>query len=279
MATKKPKPGEKPRSSGGRRNGSARGFLERYLGGDRERVWHELRQLGVGWQEHEQCDEVERVVLEAMTRARSNVTILIERLRAQGYRFGDPWNEDGAREPLAPPDEHTTTFVAWLEERFGPLPLTVRTWIEVVGDVSFLGVHPEWPRDLISDPLVVEFEYKSWPWAKRDRAFARTHFESEREAWEDSAQDGPECAGAFALDVAPDALHKANISGGAPYGVLVPDASVDATFRFDDGLLLPFVAYLRLAFRCGGFPGLWNRDAGKRVWASRHALAEGLLDL
>jgi hypothetical protein len=57
------------------------------------------------------------------------------------------------------------------------------------------------------------------------------------------------------------------------------DASVDATFRYDDGALLPFIEYLRLAFRCGGFPGTWRRNCGPAVTAARRALSRGLLDL
>ncbi len=254
-------------------------LLQRYLDGDRERVWHELRQLGGHVRDPDLIEQAEPVVREAMSRAGRNVQTLIERLRGQGYRFGDPWNEDGARKPHAPPDEHTPAFVSWLEKRFGHLAMTARTWIEVVGDVSLLGVHPDWPKNLVSDPLVVEFEYKSWRWAEKNRLAARDHFEGEHESWADSRRDGHDFVGAFTLDVAPDALHKANISGGAPYGVIVPDASVDATFRYDDGVLVPFVEYLRLAFRNGGFPGTWRRDCGRTVEASRRALAEGLLEI
>lgn len=255
------------------------GCLQRYLDGDRQRVWHELRQLGTRWRELDEREEIEAVVREAMTRASRNVTTIIERLRAQGYRFGDPWSEEHACEPLAPPDEHTPAFVAWLEQRLGPLPLSARLWIELVGDVNLLGIHPSWPRELVADPLVVEVEYKSWLWAQRDRTAVRAQLESARQGWEDYARDGLGDVGCFAIEVAPDALHKANISGGAPYGVLVPDGSVDAMFRFRDGIVLPFIEYLNLAFRHGGFPGLWTHDGGPQTWTQRKALAEGLLEL
>ena len=90
---------------------------------------------------------------------------------------------------------------------------------------------------------------------------------------DDEDNDGP-----FVLDVAPDALHKADISGGAPYGFLVPDVGVDGMFRYDDGVLIPFVEYLRLTFSSGAFPGLRN-DHGPAVWRFRTKLAEGLLRL
>jgi len=54
--------------------------------------------------------------------------------------------------------------------------------------------------------------------------------------------------------IAPDALHKANTSGGDPYVVEVPNAAADGVLNFErhHGY---FVEYLRLVFRFGGFPG------------------------
>ncbi len=59
----------------------------------------------------------------------------------------------------------------------------------------------------------------------------------------------------FGLELAPDSYHKYDISGGAPYAMAVPAASID-------GLLLnewhdtTFVDYLRTCLRFGGLPGL-----------------------
>lgn len=61
--------------------------------------------------------------------------------------------------------------------------------------------------------------------------------------------------GPLDLDLAPDYLHKADISGGAPYGIRLPNASADALFE-NEVHGLHFVPYLRLCFRWAGFPGL-----------------------
>lgn len=238
-------------------------LLDRYMDGDRERVWHELRQLGAAVREPQHLGDATAVAREAMTRARENVETLIERLRAQGYEFG---SDAGATVPWAPPDEQTPGFVGELIVEFGPIPLTLQAWIEVVGDVSLLGTHPAFPSELVMDPLVVEVEYKSWarPSLK--------HFRDAREVHED--EDG-----LFFLDVAPDDLHKAKISGGAPYGIAVPDACADGHFRFADGVVLSFVGYLNLSFANGGFAGLRKRNPGKEGWVARHKLSEGLLGI
>lgn len=57
------------------------------------------------------------------------------------------------------------------------------------------------------------------------------------------------------LDLAPDALHKANTSGGPPYAVGLPFLGADPPFENEEHQLT-FVEYLRLALRFAGFPGL-----------------------
>jgi len=253
-------------------------LLARYQAGDRDAVWLELRQLGSRVREPPYHDDAEAVVREAMLRARHNVATLIERLGEQGYQFGDPFDEAAARRPLAPPDQHTPAFVAWLEEQFGPLPMAARLWIEIVGDVSLEGKHPAWPVDAVVDPLVVEVEFKSWAEAERDREFARAFYQAEHDAWAEIKAKAP-ALGPFSIDVAPDAFDKADRHGGEPYGFLVPDPCADAVFRYDGGVLMSFVEYLRLCFRRGGFAALWRTGPGERAVAARRQLAEGLLDL
>ena len=57
------------------------------------------------------------------------------------------------------------------------------------------------------------------------------------------------------LDLAPDYLHKANTSGGAPYRIELPFFGADPDF-VNEAHELPFVDYLRLCFRWAGFPRL-----------------------
>jgi hypothetical protein len=66
----------------------------------------------------------------------------------------------------------------------------------------------------------------------------------------------------FRIDLAPDYLDKANISGGGPYCIEVPFLGADPLVA-GERHGLPFVDYLRVAFRWAGFPGL------DRHWARR----------
>ena len=81
----------------------------------------------------------------------------------------------------------------------------------------------------------------------------------------------------YSLGFAPDALHKANVSGGDGPHIAFGDASMDAPLQGDDWEGVPFVSYLRTAFAWGGFPGLREAvDPPRDLLAS---LCEGLQPL
>ncbi len=109
------------------------------------------------------------------------------------------------------------------------------------GGGGLVGTHPAWPESASADPLVIEAEGSRYPSGP-----IREYFEETFTAWREwSAQNAD--AGSFVLPLAPDWLHKANISGGAPYGIILPDACVDGLFAADT--TMPFVSYLNWVFR------------------------------
>jgi len=243
-------------------------WLERYQAGDRDQVWHELRQLGDRVREPELIEDASAVCDEMAHRARRNIETLIERLTAQGYRFHA---NDDAQDPVIPllgPTMDAPALQDWLVERFGPLPLTLSAWIRIVGDVWLVGTHPEWPKSAEADPLVIEIEGARFP-----ASSIRGYYEEEWAAWREASSEVSGAA-SFVLPVAPDALHKANISGGAPYGLRLPDRCADGLFIAQ--VATPFVAYLNHVFASGGFPGSAPGDA---QWGLKGELAHQLLPL
>jgi hypothetical protein len=137
-----------------------------------------------------------------------------------------------------------------------------------VGDVWLVGTHPDWPESAAADPLVIELEGSMHP-----DASIVDYFSDELEAHEEAG--GAASAGRFELPVAPDRLHKANVSGSSPYGFVVPDAGADGLFAAE--VTIPFVTYLRSVFAGGGFPVPTGPTAAER--AVRQALASDLLPL
>lgn len=216
-------------------------LADRYKAGEYKEVWSELLTFEEGIGDEPLFSEAHSVACETMSRVRTNVELLIPRLQSIGYKFGV--YPDGSLPAyclgahVLPPSD-VESKIDGLEELIGTIPLSLRVFWEVVGSVDFIGCHPDWPE--YSDPLVVypidgiELEYADW-----------------RKACEEY---GTEDVGRFAIPVAPDSHHKDNVSGGPSYSIFVPNGSVDAKLEHER-YETTFVDYLRIAFRCGGFPG------------------------
>jgi hypothetical protein len=223
-------------------------LFARYLRGEHDAVWNELRSheaLG-----GDLLEEARAVAKETMKRVARGADLLSERLAALGWQ---PLYGELRTRPRA---EGWDVMRRIEEVTRAPLPLSIRAFWEVVGGVNFvwdyesgdaaeLGV--DLPMDQL-DPLCV--------YSPEDVTFLFEEWEEHR-----SGVD-PEFADPFNLDLAPDYLHKANISGGGPYGIELPFLGADPIFAAE-AHEIPFVDYLRLCFRWGGFPRL-ERHAGRR---------------
>jgi hypothetical protein len=220
-------------------------FLERYLRGEHDQVWADLRGLGPSVREDAVLEDARSVAVETMRRVRHNVEALHRRLDDAGYRFNVPSRAH------VPPDADVMARLDRFEEQHGALPLSLRAFYEIVGTVDFRQSWEQlvtWyererrpaPTDTVEylgeyDPLMVEpliDEYAMWDADHGKRSWL----------------------------LAPDECHKANYSGGMNYHVLLPDEGAD--FRIY-GMITSgeslfgdhFVDYLRETFRGGGFRG------------------------
>ena len=244
-------------------------WLERYRRGERAQVWHELRQLGARVREPELREQATLVTDEMARRARRNVEVLVGRMTAAGVRFHTNDEAQTPAVPFVPATPAAAAYADWLDEAVGPVPLTVRSWVREVGDVWFVGTHPTLAGLAATDPLVVELEGSRYP-----GTVMGDHVLEEVEAWREVAADDPD-AGPFVLPVAPDRLHKDDVSGGGPYGFVLPDACADGLFVGET--TEPFVSYLNRVFAHGGLP--WTAGADRGWWAWRRDLARDLLPL
>ncbi|TCV78145.1 hypothetical protein [Sulfurirhabdus autotrophica] len=243
-------------------------YFDRYMRGEYEAVWAELTNLGAKAQQAEVFDDVRAVALETMRRVRENINTIVDRLAGHGYRFDQ--YPDGSPipysfGPIVQPSGELVAQVNEFENLAGAIPLSLRIFWETVGAVSLMGRVPEgWPS--YTDPLVVQppdaciLDFHDW------RAAVEEYGENE--------------TGPFVAAIAPDMLHKDNVSGGAPYGFSLPNTAIDDVLM-NERHNLPFVPYLRLAIlKWGGFPGIgfgklreeWHiKDGGSDI--------EWLLDL
>jgi hypothetical protein len=200
------------------------------------------------------------------------------------------------------------------EREIGLLPLSVRAWCEIVGDVDFIGDYPklasyhradsglfdirgvmrgmmvqnpdlmtQLDKDIdlsdVNTPLplnqfqklmreeakaakdssVPEQPKEIW-WQTDPLSFdfqldideAQEMIEEGMEYLEFEAEETEEKSARYSLMIAPDSLHKANISGST-YDILLPNPKADARLYCTE---MTFVAYLRNSFAWGGFPML-----------------------
>ena len=216
-------------------------LLVRYNRGDYVGVWNEIKSheaLG-----GELLEEARAVANETMMRVARGIDHLSHRLANFGWKplYGALRTRPGA--------EHQDVLSQIEVISVAFLPVSLRAFWEIVGGVNFvwdyeIGEAPNLGLDISMDqmdPLCVD------PPETASGVF---------EDWEYQRLGvNPEFSDPFYLPLAPDDLHKANISGGGPYGIELPFLGADPIFM-GEAHNLSFVDYLRLCFRYSGFPGL-----------------------
>lgn len=209
------------------------GLADRYEQGQHVQAWTDALALGDLPTGTSTDGEVEQLLDLTMQRVRHNIEVLIEGLSGVGWRFE-------ADEPLIEPSPSVKEELDGAEEVFGPIPRALRTFATEVGQVNLNGTLPSW--DLYApDPLVIETPIDYWL--------------SEYELWQEDMGTEWERPGPFILELAPDRLHKADISGGAPYGMAVPNSAIDSLL-IGEHHQTTLVNYLRICFKMAGMGGL-----------------------
>lgn len=220
-------------------------LFDRYVAGEYEGVWKELVALGPSVREDPHAADALAVAYETMHRVEQNVRTLVERLTGMGESA-----------PHVPPTPAAQKQVADFEKQFGALPLSLRAFYEVVGEVNLIGTHPaiDPPGNTVAiDPLVV---------------YGLDEGLVEYDEGDEDGEGEPS-----AITIAPDDLHKANVSGGDAYEMAIPDLRADGELLNERHRLF-FVEYLRLCFKLGGFPGY---EAVGTIPAELGRLSAGLI--
>ena len=162
------------------------------------------------------------------------ITQLVSRLTDQGFIFDRP------DEVLPGVEPGTDEAIERIESEIGIIPLATKLFWLRVGSVDLSGSHPNWEGCEYPDPLIV-FPPSSAIYELED-------FLADRE--ERLSMGLP-----YLVPVAPDFYHKADVSGGMWYNVAVPAVADDPPLN-DEWHNVTFLAYLEIALRFGGFPGL-----------------------
>lgn len=221
-------------------------YLERYKNGEYIAVWQELTTLNKGILEADIYEDAEAVARETMQRVRYNVELLHSRLLDLNYRFIEP--ESAYKKPIS---TNTQKNLPYIEQLFGILPLSVRMWYEMIGEVYFVGDHPLLATSRPSERSIGSDPFCCYIWEINENNF------------DSYLDDGvpPD-----AMDFSPDAAAKGGFSGASDSLVVSQNAMdgivvyVGMVKLIDDKLILDvkepyFVDYLRNVFLWGGFLG------------------------
>lgn len=238
---------------------------ERYAKGEHEAVWRDLRRT----RSLDDAKYAEALAVGRLTMARvaHNAKLLQRRLKALGWKA---LTGSLLSKPTASDVKAVVALEAFTEAR---VPPSLKAFWEVVGGIDLVW---DYQKDDSPPPLLgVQIPIEEMDPLSVDPARASAYL---LEEWRDILDAGEhDPADGWSLDLAPDSLHKANISGGAPYGVKLPFDGADPAFA-EEPHALPFVDYLRLCFRFGGFPGLEHFTKQANVRSLVAHLTEGLLD-
>lgn len=175
---------------------------------------------------------------------------IVRNLGELGFRFTRPG------EALPGPQQGTEQAIARIEREIGELPLAIKLFWSRIGSVDLSGQHPEWTGAGFPDPLIV--------YPPSVAISELEEFIADREERLDSGLP-------YVVPVAPDALHKADVSGGMWYNLSVPAGADDPPLN-DEPHNTTFLGYLGIAIEFGGFPGLQNSPSHR--WPIAAIVAE-----
>ncbi|MGX7824820.1 hypothetical protein ACTG9Q_06980 [Actinokineospora sp. 24-640] len=216
-------------------------YYRRYLRGDREAVWAELRALGPV--PDALVEDAAAVADETMIRVAQHVARIAAALPELGWV-----SADRLVSPHEPPTSADDALVDTLTQKIGPLPLSLDACLRRVGEVWLAG-----------DCAVLDLTYHRQP-APRTRPPSPEFPDplclgnAYSLAYEWEHHDGP---GGFAFPLAPDELGKANLDGG-DHTIALPSDLADPPLRGVAGKPdTTLVEYLRESITWGGFAG-WS---------------------
>src|SRR5579872_2703883 len=270
------------------------------MGGEHEKVWQELTELGSTVREDPNAADAMAVAYETMQRVEANIRTIAGRLREIGYTFRtevfsqkDDWlkRAEGAMNIASKFTQSSTTsphvqsMLAMMNEMMGKVAAqTAKAKKSTACDAA---VRARVPPSSNARKQIARLEKAAGVLPLSLRVFyevvgAVNLIGSHPSLAPERGTVCPDPLVVFGIDdvleevrerlededgegtsiaIAPDDLHKADTSGGDPYEIQLPNPGADAVLHNERHHLL-FVDYLRLCFRFGGFPGYEGIDLG-----------------
>lgn len=253
-------------------------YYKRYQQGLCQEVYDELVALPEQVFDESIYQDAAAVGRVMMSRVRSNIAMVVVRLKIMGYHFVDGFWDKENYGPLsqeeevrldqcypifAEPPAETPALLNALEQRIGMLPISLKCWYQQIGSVNLIGTFPATnEREQLSDILDPLLIYS----LKEITEYFSADISSE---------------GIDEMPLAPDGALKYGYSGSGSYSVNLSYKAFDTQIDLYQSSQITFINYLRTCFRWGGFFGLEaasRKPAHKRLTPQElHFLTEGLL--
>lgn len=169
-----------------------------------------------------------------LDRIAAALPVLVRNLKQLGYNFARP-------EAVSPgPEPTVAASILRIESEIGPVPYALAQFWRKIGSIDLCGSHPDWFGCDYPDPLVID---------PASQAVA------ELQEFLDDREERVRCDFPYVIPISADDYHKEDVSGGMWYNVDCP-ATADDPIINDERHELPFLDYLELALKMGGFLGL-----------------------
>ncbi|MEU6509705.1 hypothetical protein [Streptomyces sp. NPDC046942] len=222
-------------------------YTQRYISGDHEGVWADLRRLGAV--PDALVEDCAAVAAQTMHRVAGHVARLAEQLTDLGLVSSGTL--------LTPPTARDRAELAVLANEIGAMPIALDACLRYVGGVWFAGDCPALDECYVSADQYSVAGVLSDPLVLPDTEYLRYSWDEYREQLEDDPELAEE---GFVFDFAPDELHKANISGST-HDVSLAQTVADPVIHGVSGRPgITLVDYLRLSISWGSMPG-WSFKA------------------
>jgi hypothetical protein len=219
-------------------------FYDRYINGESEAVYEEIRKLGADAFLPSHFADIEKVLDETFRRVAFNLDIIYKELLQINYLFKTDFKYNFER-PLIKPLANTDKLLMELENAvkpFGYIPQSLKTFYKIVGACNFVWDYETnedffWP---CADPIQI---------ASLDSVVSEVSDKDYLVGLKQYFEDD----GFIVLQLSADYLHKDNISGGLPYSLkITSEPSIDANLLYEEHGTT-FIDYLRICFDNCGF--------------------------
>jgi len=222
-------------------------FYNRYIDGEDGRsVYSEIYNLGQEAFSDKHFEDIQKVLTETFNRVAFNLEVIFSELKNINYTFRTEFQFNSER-PLWSPLPDTEELLVKLDNAisdFGQIPLSLKLFYKIVGSCNFTRDYETRPEMFweCADPIQIDSLDDIVSYVSDD-----DWKEYLGEILEDDNSQSPY------LELAPDYLHKDNISGGLPYSIqLTKQRSIDSLF-LNEPNGTTFINYLRICMENCGF--------------------------